>query len=290
MARRTLAAPLTVAVLVASTLPVAATAQGANPGDISASTSITAVNTFKTDLDSGGDFHWATGIVSGTITRQFTPQFAAGITLRYDYEDWKFGSARRLRRSGAVEKSQRAEHRRQFELRGRSRPDDRRDADRRMELRIRRQHRRRADLRRDRFGDEGVFARRSCSALGAGIVRQIDETKVFPFLIVHWQIDDKWLLSNPFRAGPAGGAGLELSYALDDNWELAGGGAYRSYRFRLKENGPTPNGVGENRFVPLFARVTRKFGAADPAGFLRRHLRRRPAFDRRRQRQFDCCG
>ena len=32
------------------------------------------------------------------------------------------------------------------------------------------------------------------------------------------------------------------------------------YRFRLNDSGPAPSGVGENRFIPLFARISRKLG------------------------------
>jgi len=109
-------------------------------------------------------------------------------------------------------------------------------------------------------GATKVFSPKLILGLGAGVFRQIDETKVFPFVIVNWQIDDKWRLTNPLRAGPAGGAGLELAYALDANWELAGGGTYREYRFRLKDDGPVPGGIGENRGIPLFARLSRKLG------------------------------
>ena len=103
-----------------------------------------------------------------------------------------------------------------------------------------------------------VFSPTLVLGLGAGVFRQIDETKVFPFLIVNWKLSDSLRVANPFAAGPMGGAGLELVYAYDDNWEIAGGAAYRSYRFRLKDGGPTPGGVGENRFMPLFARISRK--------------------------------
>ena len=87
------------------------------------------------------------------------------------------------------------------------------------------------------------------------------KTKVIPFVIVNWQINDKWKLTNPFRAGPAGGAGLELAYAIDDDWDLAGGGTYRDYRLRLKNSGPNANGIGQNQGIPLYARLTRKLGA-----------------------------
>jgi len=53
-------------------------------------------------------------------------------------------------------------------------------------------------------------------------------------------------------------AGLELVYAPDDRWEFAEGVTYRSYRFRLAPDNATPSGVGENSFIPLFLRVTRK--------------------------------
>jgi len=93
--------------------------------------------------------------------------------------------------------------------------------------------------------------------LGAGAFRQIERWRVFPFLSVRWRINDRWRLSNPLRVGPAGPAGLELAYSLDENWEAAAGGAYRSYRFRLDEDGTVPGGIGENRGIPLFARLSR---------------------------------
>jgi hypothetical protein len=92
--------------------------------------------------------------------------------------------------------------------------------------------------------------------VGAGVFRQIDQTKVFPYLLVNWNITDKLKLSNPLPAGPSGGAGLELSYAFNDRWTLGGGGAYRTYRFRLNENSPVANGIGQNSFVPVFARLS----------------------------------
>jgi len=93
--------------------------------------------------------------------------------------------------------------------------------------------------------------------LGAGAFRQIDRWRVFPFLSVRWRINDRWKLSNPLRVGPAGPAGLELAYSIDGNWEMAAGGAYRSYRFRLDEDGTFPGGIGEIGGIPLFARLSR---------------------------------
>ena len=249
----------TFAVLVFGVASMTTHAQQAKPGEISAATSITGVNTFNTDLDSGGDFHWATGIVSGSVTRQFTPQFSAGVALRYDFQDWKFGSPSAF---------------------GGQAPWKYLNA---PSIAVNLNYAYQPDLLIGvtptiGWGYESgagsgnaliygaivsatkVFSPSLVLGLGAGIVRLIDETKVFPFVIINWQIDEHWRVANPFSAGPAGGAGVELAYAPDDRWELAIGGAYRLYRFRLNDSGPAPRGVGENRFLPLFARVTRKLG------------------------------
>jgi len=94
--------------------------------------------------------------------------------------------------------------------------------------------------------------------LGVGVYDRIDETRAFPFLVVDWRITDHLRLTNPLSAGPAGPAGLEISYTLGSGWEVGIAAAYRSFRFRLDENGPIPNGIGENQNVPLVARIGRK--------------------------------
>ena len=249
----------TIGALILGIAALAAHAQTAKPGEFSASTSITAVNTFNTDLDSGGDFHWASGIVSGSVTRQFTEQFSAGIALRYDFQDWKFGSPSAF--GGQAPWKYLNAPTITVNLNYALQPD----------LMI-------GVIPLLGWGYESgagggnaliyggivsatkVFSPSLVLGVGAGVIRQIDETKVFPFVIINWQIDEHWRLANPFDAGPAGGAGVELAYAPDDRWEFAVGGAYRLYRFRLSDGGPAPKGVGENRLIPLFARVTRKLG------------------------------
>lgn len=93
--------------------------------------------------------------------------------------------------------------------------------------------------------------------LGIGVFDQIEDTTVFPFVIVDWQINQRWRLSNPVQAGPAGPAGLELSYALSNGWEAGLAVAYRSNRHRLDKDGPFPDGVGEHRYIPVVARMGR---------------------------------
>ena len=104
-----------------------------------------------------------------------------------------------------------------------------------------------------------VFAPDQRLGLGLGVFSDIEETKVIPILVVNWRLNDRWSLVNPLPAGPAGPAGLELNYRFDNGWDLGLGAAYRSLRFRLSENGPAPDGVGEERGVPVFLRLSADF-------------------------------
>lgn len=95
---------------------------------------------------------------------------------------------------------------------------------------------------------------------GAGVFYRLEEVSFFPAFIFSWKITDQLRLGNTFRTGPAGPAGLELAYAIDDNWEAAVAGGFRTYRFRLDEHGSVPNGIGQTNSWPVFARLSRKFG------------------------------
>jgi len=96
--------------------------------------------------------------------------------------------------------------------------------------------------------------------LGAGVFYRLEETRVFPSLLISWRITDRLRLGNSYRLGPAGPAGLELSYILDENWQVAAGGGHHSLRFRLDKNGSIPDGIGENYNWPVYARLSRKLG------------------------------
>ncbi len=230
--------------------------QAAKAGDVAATAALTGFTQFDTDLDGGGQFHWGGGIASGTITRQFTPQVSAGLAVRFDYQEWKFDAPAAF---GGVA------------------PWDHLDA---PQLGLNLAYAYSPDLVFNlapsvewayesganasdalTYGAVAsvakVYSPDLVLGLGVSVFRRINETKALPFLIVNWKIDDRWRVANPFQAGPAGGAGLEIVYAPDDHWEFAGGATYRSFRFRLKESGPTPDGIGENSFIPVFARISR---------------------------------
>lgn len=94
---------------------------------------------------------------------------------------------------------------------------------------------------------------------GAGVFNMIQETRVFPSLYLSWKINDRLRLGNSSHLGPAGPAGLELSYRIDKDWDMAIGAGRRYSRFRLDKNGATPGGIGENSSWPVFARIGWKF-------------------------------
>jgi hypothetical protein len=99
------------------------------------------------------------------------------------------------------------------------------------------------------------FAQGNRLGLGVGVFGGLEKTIAFPFLIVDWR------LTNPLASGPTGPAGLEIDYRFDGGWSAGIGAAWRVLRFRLSETGPTPNGIGQESGVPLFLRVTQRFGS-----------------------------
>jgi hypothetical protein len=118
----------------------------------------------------------------------------------------------------------------------------------------------------DAFGYGAVFAvsYRVSPGLnlgaGAGVFSRLEETRGFPYIAIDWKITEELRLCNPFRTSPSGPAGLELSYRISDRWEIAAGGAYRSFRFRLDDSGVAPNGIGEVDSTVGYARLTYRMG------------------------------
>jgi hypothetical protein len=116
------------------------------------------------------------------------------------------------------------------------------------------------------IGYGGAFSLRrdfgSDLSIGAGVAafNQLEHITAFPIIAVNWRISDRLRLANPFRPGPAGPAGLELSYRIGSGWDLAAGAAYRSERFRLKNSGLFRNGIGESSLIPTWVRISRSTG------------------------------
>ncbi len=237
----------------------AAVAQQAAPGEVTTTLTATVPGEASTNLDKGGSFDWTGGSVGIAVSRQFTPALSLGFSASYSREKWTFDSpgafgptapwgtvlrpsiGLNLGYALSPELSLFVAPQLEWSYESGANASDGQNYGAVV-------------------GVTKVFSPTLFAGVGLGVFRQIDEKSYFPFFIVNWQIDDAWRLSNPVEAGPAGGAGLELSYALADDWELGGGAAYRDYRFRLRSDAPVPNGLGRNSGTPVFARLTRKFG------------------------------
>lgn len=79
-----------------------------------------------------------------------------------------------------------------------------------------------------------------------------DNVDVIVIPIVEWDITDNW------RVGSVGGpssflvSGVQLSYSTDDAWRFGLGVGYTRSRFRLDDEGPAPDGVGEESGLPIW--------------------------------------
>lgn len=88
---------------------------------------------------------------------------------------------------------------------------------------------------------------------GFGALTQLEgPPSYFPVIIVDWDITSSLKLETGRALGASQGPGLLLSYALSDAWSLSVGGRYERFRFRLSSEGSVPDGVGEDKGVPVY--------------------------------------
>ena len=221
--------------------------------------SYTPLYQFETDLDGGGKFDVKRHFLRFNITRIIDRNWAVGVGLRFDYEKWNFSGIAefagaklwdKLYRPGisipifyTTQKSWRIGVIPTLELAGASGAETDKSLSYGAVL-----------------SAAYVFGPDLVLGLGGGIFERLDQTEGFPFVVIDWKINDRFRLTNPFRAGPVGPAGLELIYKPVDRWETGIGGAYRSYRFRLDDSSTVANGIGEVDFWAAFARVGWQLG------------------------------
>jgi len=253
--------------LGASALAFPTLAQQPKPGDLSGDASLTGIAVLNTDIDSGGSFRWDGFVAVGSIDWQLTEALSVSPSLRYGYEHWRFSTPTALGPTVPWTNVHMPQVGLSFELYVAS------DLSLFVSPQLEWDYEsgaRASDAKSygAAFGATKIFSPKLVLGFGAGVYRLIDETQVFPVVIVRWQIDDQWQLRNSLQSGPAGGPGVEIAYAFNDQWELAAGGAYREYRFRLNDAGPVPSGIVENSGVPLFARLSTTLGKTGRLDFV----------------------
>jgi len=100
------------------------------------------------------------------------------------------------------------------------------------------------------------FERGNRIGIGLGAFDRLDETALFPFLSVKWQLTENLRIGNALNAGPTGPAGLQLAYRFSEKWEAAIGFSRLSFRFRLDDTGIAPGGIGTQTGRLLFLRLS----------------------------------
>jgi hypothetical protein len=259
--KRSLATVATLALgLAAGHAPAQTTASGGLP-PWSRFASVTPVHQWDADIDRGGSMGVTGAIVRVGTAGMAGPATFAGVTLSYDYFDYHFSNPVAFGGAAPWSTVQRV---------GFSVPINHQLNDGWAITFV---------PSFDWFGERGakgseslawgaVFAASKTFAegrrlgLGLGAFDRFEDTTVFPYVVVDWPLTPRLKLTNPAAAGPTGPAGLELRYRTDSGWDLGAGGAYRSTRFRLSSSGQVPNGVGEERGLPLFLRASRELGPA----------------------------
>ncbi len=91
-----------------------------------------------------------------------------------------------------------------------------------------------------------------------GFSKLEDDFNLFPIPTIQWQIDDYWRFVLG-ATSTAGQPGAEITYFINDKWEVGGSITYDFKQFRLEEdNNDLPDGVFEDWSVPIMFITTWK--------------------------------
>lgn len=234
--------------------------QSPQEGGLIVNAGLTGINQFKTDIDSGGSFSMVSGAAYLSLIKPVSEQTSVGLNMRYDHQNWNWNNLQSYGLDGRSPWTSIHSPALGINLTHRITPDWQASVVPTIEY---------SGESGAKFSDSLTYGAIISASkrfspdfrlgFGTGVFRQIDTTKVFPYIVINWKINDRWNLNNPLPAGPAGGAGLELTYSATPQFKISAGGTYRSYRFRLNENGPYAGGIGQNTVFPLFARLTYAF-------------------------------
>lgn len=89
---------------------------------------------------------------------------------------------------------------------------------------------------------------------GLGVITSLEESeRLFPIIILNWQIKPDLRLATDTDAGRSG---AELIYSVNEGFDIALGLAYEFKRFRLDDASFAPAGVAENTSLPAWVRMT----------------------------------
>ena len=95
---------------------------------------------------------------------------------------------------------------------------------------------------------------------GIGVMTKIEaDPNVFPLLLINWKITDTLSLRTGQGLGATRRPGLSLAWKFARGWEFTFGGRYETFRFLLDKDGAVPNGIGEERSIPIYGGLSYAF-------------------------------
>lgn len=90
-----------------------------------------------------------------------------------------------------------------------------------------------------------------------GATTQLEDDIAYMIVpMLDWNFADAWKLHfGLVTAAAFPGIGPELSFRPADQWEIGVGAAYQRRRFRLDDHAPNRDGIGQEKSLPVYARV-----------------------------------
>jgi len=235
---------------------IATAAQASEPSNWRLAADGGVVKQFESALDTGGDFDVDRYFLRLSATRNYGDAWNAGISLGYGENRYGFSGSSGF---GGVDPWDRIrEFRVSIPIRYRADnnwsfigiPSLRYSGERGAET---------SDSRK--WGLLAAAAYRFSDRLtigpGFGVFSEIeDSTDFFPILLVDWKISDTLSLKTGRGLAASRGPGLSLSWTPVQKWRFGLEGRYEKNRFRLDEEGIAPDGVGQDRSIPVALSAT----------------------------------
>lgn len=237
-----------------------------------------ALHRFKADIDEGGNFKINRLFIEPGVRFLLSPTTSLGFTAGYGLDDYDFSGGEGfagLRPWGAVNSWR-------FSMPVRWSPNDKWTIFGFPTLRFAAE--RGADLSDGATAGALVGASYKVSDTltigpGLGVLGQIeDSVSIFPILVIDWKLTEELSLTTGRGLAATQGPGLVLQWRPSSNWDFGLGARYEKFRFRLDDSGVAPDGVGEDRSIPVYLSATYQFketlhlaltGGVDFAGKLR---------------------
>jgi hypothetical protein len=237
--------------------PVAAQPAGVDIGPWRTQLQGGAVHQFDADLDDGGSFSVNRAFIEAGLSYAFSPRDSVGVALGYGYDGYDFDTGgtglAALDPWGDVN-----DFRVSFPLRAGI--GDNLDVFAVPAV----------NWRAESGGDlsEATTAGATLGAawrfsddlrLGAGLgaFSEIeDDATFFPIFLIDWQITEDFSLETGRGVGATRGPGLTVNWTGLDKWRFSLGARYETWRFRLDDSGPAPDGVGEEKAIPVYLQAT----------------------------------